>query len=193
MKLRITAADPADHEELRALLLDAAEQVVGPGCRILEPKLRWDGHPILLADAGLHPVLISFDVTQGQAALLNGLKNVDQLSSTLAWVNQVYDALQQQQRPPKLVVVSREAPPGATAVLSACPHLALFRYRVLKVNGETGLWLEPIAAENATPAAAQSPALKPAASKPYVVPAAPHEDGTLPELSDEESAYFQQL
>ncbi|MCO6412581.1 MAG: hypothetical protein J5I92_07535 [Thiogranum sp.] len=197
MKLRITASDITDPEELRTLLIDAADELAGAGCRILEPQLSWDGHPILLADAGLHPVLVSFDVAHGQAALLNGLKNAEQLAGTLAWVNQVYDFLQQQQRAPKLIVVSRELPPGATAILSACPNLSLFRYRILNVNGETGLWLERMSGDNAPLKAESVPAPAPAAAppaRPFVVAAtAATDNDTLPSLSDEENAYFQQL
>ena len=86
MKLCIETAESCDREELRTLLIDAAEQLLGAGSSLLEAKLPWDGHPVLFADADSHPVLISFDPEQGQSALLNGLQTSEQLSNALPWV-----------------------------------------------------------------------------------------------------------
>lgn len=188
MKLKIATAQGCDHEQLRNLLLAAAEQLVGAGSHILEPRLRWEGQPILLADADLRPVLVSFDPGSSETALLNGLHGVDHLRSALPWINQVYDTLQGQQQPARLVVVGPEFPPGAVAVLHGCAELNLFRYRTLSVNGETGLWLERLDAVAAT-----EPARKPV--QQVDVGALPQQasNDILPALSDAESAYFQQL
>ena len=187
MKLRITAADINDREELRALLIDAADELIGENNQVLEPKLPWDGHPILMADPDLRPVLISFDPEQSQAALLNGLKAVEQLTTALPWINQVYDALRKQQRSPRLVVVSKEPPPGGT-LLASGENLSLFTYKVLRVNGETGLWLER------QDKAANLDSTPETASKPPTVVTAMSKDGeSLPSLSEEENNYFQQL
>jgi len=195
MKLRIEPAPTSDREQLRALLIDATEQLAGVDSKVLEPKLPWDGQPILVADTDLHPVLISFDHQQSQSALVNGLQGIEQLTAALPWVNQVYDVLQQRQAPPKLVVVSNEFPPGATAVLYDCPNLKIFRYQVLRVNGETGLWLEQLndtrqTAREVTP---QVTARQASAIPVKAVERSSRPDGKLPELSDEEAAYFQQL
>lgn len=187
MKLRITAADINDREELRALLIDAAAELIGENNQILEPKLPWDGHPILMVDTDLHPVLISFDPEQSQAALLNGLKAAEQLTTALPWINQVYDALRNQQRSPRLVVVSQE-PPAGGALLSSSQNLSLFTYKVLRVNGETGLWLER------QDKAVHGDTKPEITSKPPTVVTTVSQDGeSLPSLSEEESNYFQQL
>lgn len=198
MKLSIHREIDCGREELRAMLLDAAEQLAGNGAQILEPKLPWEGHPILLADAELHPVVVSFDIEQSQAALLNGLMAVEKLSSALAWVNQVYDTLQQQEQPPKLVVVSAEYPPGSTTVLTACAQLSLFQYKTLRINGETGLWLEPLTEqprEKRTPVDLRALASPPPQEMPdtQVNPPEHAAEDKLPTLSNEESAFFQQL
>ncbi len=201
MKLCIETAEPCDSEELRTLLIDAAEQLLGAGNALLEAKLPWDGHPILFADASGHPVLVSFDPEQGQSALLNGLRTSEQLASALPWINQVYEALARRQLPVRLVVVSRDYPPGSRAILSACPLLTLFRYRTLNINGETGLWLERMDdASNAprhndasdTPRPEPQPALERAA-EPGGGSTPPAPGAALPSLSDEETAFFQQL
>jgi hypothetical protein len=195
MKLHIQATERCDREQLRALLIDAADQLAGKHSCLLEAKLPWDGYPILLADTEGHPVLVSFDTENSLAALLNGLQAADQLATALPWVNQVYAALQNRQEPPRLVVVTRETPPGSEAVLAGSPRLALFTCKVLLVNGDTGVLLERI----------DEPALAATVVVPTVVPAREAElrtrrqsaaqpaDDRLPSLSDAERAYFRQL
>ena len=147
----------------------------------------WDGNPILMADAQQHPVLISFDPECAQTALLNGLQAAEQLATALPWVNQVYAALNKQQRPPKLVVVTRLPPPGAAAILAGCANLSLFRYKVLRINGDTGVWLEPV---QTIPGAPCEPV--PESVQPVALADSPPAEN-LPSLSEEERSYFQQL
>lgn len=203
MKLTIQSAEATGREELRTLLIDDAEMLAGEGARVLEPRLPWKGYPILLVDKQLHPVLVSFDTESAQAALLNGLQAAEQLSSALPWVNQVYDKLLDQQRPLQLIVVSRETPAGANAILADCPHLHLFRYTALHVNGETGLWLEAVNSSTVSTKpdnavikksarrSARFPGREPGPVQLAPVPS--QEIGKLPALSDEENSFFQQL
>ena len=118
MKLHIQTAEPCDREQLRTLLIDAADELAGQHHHLLEAKLPWDGHPILLADSQGHPVLVSFEPENSQAALVNGLVATEQLTAALPWINQIYASLGKQQRPLKLVIVSPEPPPGSKAILS---------------------------------------------------------------------------
>ena len=195
MKLDIQSGNISDHEELRTLLLDAFDKLVGEHHQILEPKLPWDGHPILIADDNRRPVLVSFEVDNSQAALVNGLAGIEQLSAALPWINQVYEALGQRQLPPRLIVVSGDAPPGATAVLAGCPNISVYIYRALQVNSDTGIWLQQLENKTtglpATPIGADSsPAPRDAdtAARPAPLSSVP-----LPALSKEESSYFEQL
>jgi hypothetical protein len=188
MKLKIESAETPDREQLRSLLIEATEQLSGAGTNILETRLRWDGQPMLLADANLHPVLVSFEPEHSEAALLNGLRGVEQLCNALPWINQVYESLQQKQQPPKLVVIAREFPPGASAVLRLCPGLSLYRYRLLSVNGEIALWLEHLDPPPAMLAGQESAPRQDAATLPQEA-----SNDILPALTDAESAYFQQL
>lgn len=194
MKLHSRSMSNCDQESLRTLLIDAAAELAGANSQLLEPKLPWDGYPILLADAQGHPVLVSFDTANSQAALLNGLSATEQLAMALPWINTVYEALQQQQKAPRLIVVSQEPPPGAEAVLTGCPGLKFFSYKVLRINNDTGIWLEPLDQENrsveltdtgkVTPETASGEILSPTRVKPIDNP---------PSLSEEERAYFRQL
>ena len=199
MKLCIETAESCDREELRTLLIDAAEQLLGAGSTLLEPKLPWDGHPVLFADADGHPVLISFDPEHSQSALLNGLQTSEQLANALPWVNQVYEALGNRQLSVRLIVVSRCYPPGSQTILTGCTQLTLYRYRTLSINGETGLWLERldnlsddtpitdvkprVAADSTSATATHIPEEQPQLTS----------SNELPPLSEEESAFFQQL
>ena len=195
MKLHIQSTPNCSQEEIRTLLIDAADELAGANSHLLEAKLPWDGYPILLADAQGQPVLVSFDTDNSQAALLNGLRATQQLAVALPWVNQVYEDLQQQQKAPRLVVVGRELPPGAETVLAGCTGLALFTYKVLRINDDTGIWLERL---GGAPAPAGTPEKRDGGTgsdcpePPAAVPRVASVD-KLPSLSDEERAYFRQL
>lgn len=193
MKLHIHAGNTHSREELRTLLIDAADQLVGDNHQVLETKLPWDGNPVLMADAIGHPVLISFEPENSQTALINGLAGIEQLSAALPWINQVYVALNNQQLPPRLIIVSSETPPGTSAVLAACPNLDLFTYKILRINGDTGLWLERQQGSSGTADACRAePTETPVEASP-VRSSGQLKPVTLPELSEEESSYFQQL
>lgn len=199
MKLCIETAETRDGEELRTLIIDAAEQLLGTGSTLLEAKLPWDGNPVLLANAEGQPVLISFDPEHSQAALLNGLKTSEQLANALPWVNQVYEALGNRQLPVRLIVVSQSYPPGSETILSNCPQLALYRYRTLSINGETGLWLEQLDGPPASAPIASTPHQATPEAVPVAETTTEPESAVLttgnelPPLSEEETAFFQQL
>ncbi len=195
MKLHIKATEPCDREKLRTLLIDAADELAGEHHHLLEAKLPWDGHPILFADSQASPVLVSFEPQNSQAALVNGLVATEQLTAALPWINQVYEPLRQKQRPPKLVIVCLEPPAGSKAVLSTCSSLSLFNYRVLSVNGDTGLWLEKTSG-SPIPATSDHRHNENHRSSVQAVSGVQSTDNSkteLPALSDEETAYFQQL
>jgi hypothetical protein len=178
---------------LRTLLLDAADQLAGENCRLLEPELPGEGGPILLADACGHPVVLSFDPRNAQAALVNGLQAVDRLTVALPWIQRTYGGLDRQQRRPRLVVVSTELPPGGESVLAGAPGLSLFRCRLLRVNDETGILLEPVTTDHA-PAEPHTPPVPvppPAPGQAIVHSIAARDE--MPPLSEQELAYFQQL
>jgi len=92
--------------------------------------------------------------------------------------------------PPRLVVISHDPPPGTAALLANCPGLKLFSYKVLSVNGETGLLLEPVVMKDETSIGlghhTSSPALA-GSVEPASGPVA------VPRLSEEEKTYFRQL
>jgi hypothetical protein len=199
MKLRIRRVAECGREELRTLLIDAAQELLGDNSCLLEAQLPWDGYPILFADAEKHPVLISFDLSNSQAALLGGLHCTDRLAAALPWLNQVYAALDQRQNPPRLIVVTDEPPPGSQAILrDSGQSLSLFTCTVLQVNGDTGILLEPVDAPSIGSGAQRPPAtVEPVRAVSNNAQRqrqdAPDNSDELPPLTEQERAYFQQL
>jgi hypothetical protein len=193
VKLVIRPLAQCEREDLRTLLMDAADQLAGDNCRLLEAELPWEGRPILLADARGCPVLVSFDPGDARAALINGLLAADRLAVELPWMHQTYSGLDRQQRRAALVVVSTEPPPGGASVLAAVPELQLFGYRLLRVNDDTGILLEAVTASLEPTASSVRPdSPQPADHSAAVVhPIRSREE--LPPLSEQELAYFQQL
>jgi len=192
MRLHIQTTPICSEEELRTLLIDAADELAGANSQVLEAKLPWDGYPILLVDAQNHPVLVSFDTDNSQTALFNGLRATEQLAVALPWVNQVYEDLRHQQKAPRLVVVGREPPPGTAAVLGGCPRLTLFTYKVLRINDDTGVWLECLGQKGKSAGFTDRRAEVPKAVNTDTQAATPAAEST-PSLSEEECSYFRQL
>lgn len=190
MRLCVKTEGAVDREALRALLIEAVDDLTGGKSQLLETTLPWDGHPILVADAEHHPVLISFDPINSQSALLSGLQATEQIATALPWINQVYTALHKQLRPPRLVVISHDPPPGAAALLAGCPKLKLFSYKVVRINEETGLLLEPVITDGDTSISMTPDTEPPAIARTGAPPAGPV---ALPTLSEKEKAYFRQL
>ena len=199
MKLTIKSSEITNREELRTLLMDDIEELAGEGAKILEPRLTWNGFPLLLVDAAAHPVIVCFDLESEESALMDGLNAIDRLSVALPWVNQVYPDLGNEQRAPRLIVVCKNDPPGAKNILANRKNLTLFRYRLLHVNEETGLWLEAIenhAQQVETSFTAATTSQPPADKAPAIAEIKPNkttQDAGLPSFSDEEASYFQQL
>ena len=186
MKFSITASNPDDVEQLRCLLLDASEDLSGPGSRILESGMTGAGSPILILDADHHPVVVSFDLENGEKALIEGLRAIELINTAHPWLSQVYADLQEGQQPAKLIVVSRNPVPGSATILAACPGLRLYIFKLLRINDETALWLDCISADTALEAG-NGPAEDNSGNR------SANDENGLPALSEEEAAYFMQL
>jgi hypothetical protein len=189
MSLKIQQGPIPTAEQLRGLLIEAADQLIdGADGSLLEPCLQLEGAPILLCDATLHPVLVSFDPSDSEAALLKGLRATQQLVDGLPWVNHLYQPLQARHNPPRLVVVSNSYPPAAQAMLCAGSALSLVRYRIVQISGENGLWLEPL---QPTADAASTPPRKPETETPSSPLTRFASNDLLPSLSEAEKAFFE--
>lgn len=137
MALRISTATDVTPEQLRSLIVEALSSLLGAGARL------WDGMPALdeqclgVLDAQDDLTLLSFDASDAQGALMKGLACMEQLSG-----EQAARLLRDYRRPSRLLVLSPSPPPGME-VLVRCHAAAWNALRVLRVNGELGLLIEP--------------------------------------------------
>jgi len=138
MTLKIHAVEEIDLTELRKLVVDNLDTLLGNGARLVENMPQIDGCCLAMSDAHDGAVLLSFSAGDPQQALLTGLSRMDQLGSELATL-----FLQDYHPPRELLVLSPEAPPGLTFFGGTCP-VSWRRIEVLSVNGELGMVVAPV-------------------------------------------------
>lgn len=179
MALRISTATDVAPEQLRALIVDALPSLLGVGARL------WDGMPTLdeqcmgVLDTHNGLTLLSFDANDAQGALMKGLGCMEQLSG-----EQAARLLRDYRKPSRLLVLSPSPPPGMD-VLRRCGAATWNALRVLRVNGELGLLMDPKAEE----ADDMSSAFAPSAFR-ETEPA--EADAGEPALTAEEEDFFEQ-
>jgi len=141
MALRICTATDIAPEQVRSLIVEALPSLLGEGARL------WDGMPALdeqclgVVDAQDDLMLLSFDASDAQGALMKGLACMEQLSG-----EQAARLLRDYRSPTRLLVLSPLPPPGME-ILRRCRAATWNALRVLRVNGELGLLMEPKAEE----------------------------------------------
>lgn len=139
MPLSIRLATSVSPQRLRDLVVDNLAQLLGEGAR------PWDDMPSLhdgclgAVDVRNELVLVSFDAEDASRALLSGLGCMEALSSDLA-----ARLLSPYRKPGRLLVLAPTPPPGA-GLFEGSGVLEWMTFRVLSVNGEFGLLLEPAA------------------------------------------------
>jgi hypothetical protein len=191
MSSRIRAIPETSVHDLRQLVVDSIDQIVAAP-QLLDAELPWEGGPLLVIDARQQPVLISFDVRDACRALFNGLAALDAFESSHALLVRLLPELTDPSitGTPRLVVLVTEAPPALTFLARMMPQLEVLTFRVLEINHQTGLFIEPIVKREAEP--------------PHVdviegPEAQPFEPQTIPfperqaELTEQENAYFRYL
>ncbi len=167
MTLDIRIASGVTPDQLAQLVADNLPRLL-PDVDFTEDQVPRIGENCLQIETADRTILIAFEVEDGRKALVAGLEVLDDPDIT---------------GEPELLILSRFQPPGLR-LLSRLPGLSWQSIRVLTVNGELGLLIEPVP----QPHAARPPA--PAAVvEPESTPAADPEDN----LSEEEENYFQQL
>ena len=148
MTLQIHAVTEIDSSELRELVVDNLGALLGDGARLVENMPYIDGCCLATSDAHEDgPLLLSFDASDPQQALLTGLSRMDQLGSEMAAL-----FLQDYRPPAGLLILAPGAPPGLTLFGGACP-VSWRRIEVMSVNGELGMVVAPVndAVATATP------------------------------------------
>ncbi len=146
MTLQIHAVEDIGLSDLRNLVVDNLDALLGNGARLIENMPQIDGCCLATTDAHDGPVLLSFTAGDPERALFTGLSRMDQLGSETAAL-----FLQDHCPPRELLVLAPEAPPGLTLFGGTCP-VSWRRIEVLSVNGELGMVIAPVVAETATKA-----------------------------------------
>jgi hypothetical protein len=137
MTLQIHAVAEIDSSDLRSLVVDNLNSLLGEGARLIENMPPIEGCCLAISDTHDGPVLISFDAIDPQQALLNGLAWMDQLG------NEMVTRFLQDYHPPKgLLVLAPAAPPGQILFTESC-SISWRCIQVLSVNGELGMVIAP--------------------------------------------------
>ncbi len=180
MTLHIRPEPTPSKPVLRDLIIASIDSFLGQSS-VLDAELSCSGCPILALDAERRLMLISFDPEDGIQALLSGLAAWHETRAGSPWLRRLYPELRQADTflPPRLVVLMPTLPPGITLLATGEDSLQIFRFRVLAVDGQTALFVEPATELPVATTVGDAPQL----SRPDV--------GTDSNLTDEETAFLE--
>lgn len=154
MALDIRCEPTPSKAALRDLIVASLDSFLA-SATVLDAELSCSGSPILAFEAASGLTLISFDPEDGIEALLTGLSAWQETCAGTPWLKRLYPQLGKIEGPlsPRLVVLMPTLPPGIDLITSDPNRLQIFCFRVLLVNGQAALLIEP-ANQAPTPAAA---------------------------------------
>ncbi|MHB8345702.1 MAG: hypothetical protein ACYDHM_00705 [Acidiferrobacterales bacterium] len=158
MTLHIHPGPIPSKAALRNLVASSLDAFLGPAS-VLDVELACTGCPILALDASRRLTLVSFDPEDGIQALLSGLTAWHETRAGQPWLKRLYPEL----RPPdaslvpRLIVLMPELPPGIGLIAQKEGDLQIFCFRVLAVDGQTALLVEPVTESPAAPATGPAP------------------------------------
>ena len=112
--------------------------------KILDWGLPCEGAPMLALDNENRPLLVVVGADDAQRALLAGLSAFDEVERSRPWLERLYPELSAAavDRSLRLLMVVRELPPGATYLATRCRSIAFWTFRVLRMNGKTGVMID---------------------------------------------------
>ncbi len=182
MALHIRPEPMPSKPALRALIVASLDAFLGP-TTVLDPELACTGHPVLALDAAHRLTLVSFDPGDGIQALLSGLSAWHETRAGSLWLKRLYPELHQLDGSPapRLIVLMPELPPGISLIASDECGLEIFCFRVLAVDGQPALLVEP---------ATESPPAPEVGAAPRHSQPVPNVDS---ELTEEETAFLESI
>lgn len=150
MSIQIHAVPLAAAHDLRQLVINALGQFID-GPALMDAELPWEGGPLLAMDARQQPILISFDARDATRAVFNGLAALDKFESNHALLARLHPKLAEPSvaSTPRLVILVGEQTPSLRHLGRSMPHAEMLVFRVFQVNGQTGLFIEPLSAQGA--------------------------------------------
>ncbi|WJW75984.1 hypothetical protein QVG61_02520 [Thiohalobacter sp. IOR34] len=167
MSHEIRPIEQLEPARLGQLLTENLQRLFGNDARI-QPMPTLDTEQCLLIECGRGQCLACFDLQDANRALLNGLIALDQVARETG----------DDSTPPRLLILSPE-PPAGNCLLSQLRGFEWRSCRLLEVDGEPALLIEPAA----VPMVTAGPA------SPCQHPGEKNGEG----LSPEESAFFDHL
>ncbi len=193
MSIQIRAVPLSAAHELRQLVINALGQIV-EAPQLLDTELPWEGGPLLVIDAKQQPVLISFDEREPTRAVFNGLAALDKFESNYALLARLHPKLGEPSiaSTPRLVILVGEQTASIRNLGRSMPHAELLAFRVFQVNGQTGLFIEPLAT-GASQTRYRIPTEEREANLFKFEPERSHETQRETELSAQEETYFRSL
>ena len=175
MTLKIQTVSDITTDQLHSLIVDNLPALVGDGSEIWEIVPHIGQHSIAAVDLDEDVTVISFHPSDSEQALLAGLSALDHLNDQVASL-----LLGDYRKPSRLLVLSPTPPPGIHT-LAQCGQVDARTFKVIEINGEQGLLLEPQmqAQKNSVATFPSSAVSRPEADEET--------------LSEEEEAFFGQM
>ena len=174
MTLNVRIVRDVAAEELSRLVEDSVHSIAGSDFELWETLPRLGDRSLIVQDGDDELSIITFDVSDGNRALLAGLECMEKLNHELAGT-----FLVDYMKPSRLIVLAPTMPPGAK-VLEGCGVDAR-SFKVVEANGERGLLFEEDGAD----------AGRSARATPIDLDSKRGDDADA--LSSEEDRFFQQL
>lgn len=194
MSIQIHAVPLSAAHDLRQLVVNALGQII-EAPQLLDTELPWEGGPLLAIDARQQPVLVSFDAREATHAVFNGLAALDKFESNHALLARLHPKLMEPSimSTPRLVILVGEQTAPIRNLGRSMPHAELMTFRVFQVNGQTGLFVEPLIQRDTSTRYRRSTEEREASVFKFEPEPAVQVTQTEAELSEQEEAYFRSL
>ncbi len=141
-EVRVTSPDA-----VRALVMASLESYSGIS-RVLDPELPCPGSPLLALDEEARPLIVSFDPSDGNEALLLGLQAWDELHRNRRWLARLHPELGEDLVTSglRMMILTRETPAGVGSLSQNFPFITFCTFRILRLNGKTGVIIDELTA-----------------------------------------------
>ena len=136
MTLKLRIVGDISPEELQGLVEESIHTVAGEDNELWETLPRLGERCLIVQSPNEELTVVSFDATNANRALVEGLTCMEQLNHRLAPL-----FLVDYVKPSRLIVLAPEPPPGVET-LRACGFVESKTFKVIEANGERGLLFE---------------------------------------------------
>ena len=152
MTLNIQPSTLRSNEDLRELLIQSMEKILGASYEIIATDLPFEGNHILAMDEENKPVVITYDKDDGGKALLSGIAALEKLTSDSKLIYRLYPRLTEISPSSNglltmedilLIILSPREVPGTAYLNKLLPNISVHTFHALKINDDIGLYIVP--------------------------------------------------